>query len=97
MEKKRLENLKGFYGKTTKAVKREEAIMKEMENDNATLTYLNTLEELPKNSKYASLDDWKAAINKQIKIGENALLNIELKKAIIEALDYFFEHNKESL
>lgn len=31
MEKKRLENLKVLGGRTTKAVKREQAIMKEME------------------------------------------------------------------
>lgn len=95
MEKQeKLELMAKYETKLTKAIAREEGIKKELENDNATLKYLN---EAKSNSTplttelFKSYDEWIVFIEKQIKKSENTLKNIEFKKVEIEAVQLYLK------
>lgn len=93
MELAQKKELMEAYGlKLEKAIAREIFIVKEIENDNAALKYVenqkNTGASL-ENSPYEDYETWIEAIKKQIKKGENGLKNIAFKKVELEAIKVF--------
>lgn len=88
------ERLTKYVETLTKAEKRKDAILKEIENDKSTLAHIDTLSTLPSDSNYESLEKWKEAMNKQIARGEKSIETIEFKKVLIEAINYYLENNE---
>jgi len=79
----------------TTSIKREKAILQELESDRATIQKIRELEEtgvaLSKDSHYASYEEWKASLEKQVKRGESSLENLKMKKAELEAFQFYLE------
>lgn len=75
------------------AIGREKAVLQELESDKATLKQIASLVEkgtaLEAESNYSSYDEWKDLLNKQIKRGETTLSNIVIKKAELEAFQFY--------
>lgn len=89
-EKKEL--MEKFAKKLENAIKREAAVIKEMENDKALTKYLEeqkTSGVAFDNTVYESYDAWIETIQKQIKKSENTLKNIEFKKVELEAVQKY--------
>lgn len=89
-EKKLL--MKTYSEKLEKAIARELSIKKELENDKATLKYIEiqkTSSTPLEDSNFANYDEWTEFINKQIKKSENTLTNIGFKKVELEAVQYY--------
>ena len=85
--------LMGKYAKKLEnAIKREAAVMKEIENDKALIKYLEGQKISGvafDNTVYESYDAWIETIRKQIKKSENTLTNIEFKKVELEAIQKY--------
>ena len=85
--------LMGKYAKKLEnAIKRETAVMKEIENDKALIKYLEgqkTSGAAFDNPVYESYDAWIETIRKQIKKSESTLTNIEFKKVELEAIQKY--------
>ena len=85
--------LMGKYAKKLEnAIKREAAVMKEIENDKALIKYLEgqkTSGAAFDNIVYESYDAWIETIRKQIKKSESTLTNIEFKKVELEAIQKY--------
>ena len=85
--------LMGKYAKKLEnAIKREAAVMKEIENDKALIKYLEgqkTSGVAFDNKVYESYDAWIETIRKQIKKSESTLTNIEFKKVELEAIQKY--------
>ena len=85
--------LMGKYAKKLEnAIKREAAVMKEIENDKALIKYLEgqkTSGAAFDNTVYVSYDAWIETIRKQIKKSESTLTNIEFKKVELEAIQKY--------
>lgn len=81
------------------AIGREKAILQEIENDKMTLQKVGELEEkgvaLAEDSHYASYEEWKVLLQKQIKRGENTLDNIVIKRAELEAFEFYLKNKTE--
>lgn len=84
--------MEGFATRLDKAIARELSVRKEIENDKATIKYLEekkTAGVAFDNPVYDDYDSWIENVNKQIKKSENTLANIEFKKVEVEAVkDY---------
>ncbi len=91
---KKIELLNSVVEKWEKNIRRQGALEKELENDEATLVHISTLVSLEPDSHYTSLEEWKNTINKQITRGRNSLENIETKKVLVEAVKYYITHNE---
>ena len=81
-----------FAKKLENAIKREAAVIKEMENDKALIKYLEGLKASGAafdNTVYESYDAWIETIQKQIKKSESTLKNIEFKKVELEAIQKY--------
>ena len=85
--------LMGKYAKKLEnAIKREAAVMKEIENDKALIKYLEGQKAAGAafdNTVYESYDAWIETIRKQIKKSESTLTNIEFKKVELEAIQKY--------
>ena len=85
--------LMGKYAKKLEnAIKREAAVMKEIENDKALIKYLEGQQASGAafdNTVYESYDAWIETIRKQIKKSESTLTNIEFKKVELEAIQKY--------
>ncbi len=85
--------LMGKYAKKLEnAIKREAAVMKEIENDKALIKYLEGQKISGvafDNTVYESYDAWIETIRKQIKKSESTLTNIEFKKVELEAIQKY--------
>ena len=93
MNQEEKKELMGKYAKKLEnAIKREAAVIKEMENDKALIKYLEgqkTSGAAFDNTVYESYDAWIETIKKQIKKSENTLKNIEFKKVELEAVQKY--------
>ncbi|MEX6518815.1 hypothetical protein KST01_01535 [Fusobacterium animalis] len=93
MNQEEKKELMGKYAKKLEnAIKREAAVIKEMENDKALIKYLEgqkTSGAAFDNTVYESYDAWIEIIKKQIKKSENTLKNIEFKKVELEAVQKY--------
>ena len=93
MNQEEKKELMGKYAKKLEnAIKREGAVIKEMENDKALIKYLEgqkTSGAAFDNTVYESYDAWIETIKKQIKKSENTLKNIEFKKVELEAVQKY--------
>ena len=81
-----------FAKKLENAIKREAAVIKEIENDKALIKYLEGLKASGAafdNTVYESYDAWIETIRKQIKKSESTLTNIEFKKVELEAIQKY--------
>ena len=89
--------LMGKFGvKLEKAIKRETAIKKELENDKALLKYLQSQKTSGvafENEVYENYDSWIATVEKQIKKGDSSLNNLEFKKVELEAVKVYSSQN----
>ena len=87
--------LADVISKTKKSIERESTFLKELVDDQATLSHIGRLESesepLPSDSPYASYDEWRAQIEKEIKSGDNSINRIAVEKAELMALEYFVE------
>lgn len=86
--------LRVFVEKLKKSVKRELVVRKEIENDRASLAYVEKQKADQvefENEVYDSYDTWIETIKKQINIGEKMLETILVKKAEIVALTEYIE------
>ena len=85
--------LMGKYAKKLEnAIKREAAVMKEIENDKALIKYLEgqkTSGAAFDNIVYESYDAWIETIRKQIKKSESTITNIEFKKVELETIQKY--------
>ena len=85
--------LMGKYAKKLEnAIKREAAVMKEIESDKALIKYLEGQKISGvafDNTVYESYDAWIETIRKQIKKSESTLTNIEFKKVELEAIQKY--------
>lgn len=89
-EKKAL--MEGFVVKLDKAISRELSVKKEIENDKATIKYLEEKKAAGvafDNPVYDDYESWIENVNKQIKKSENTLANIAFKKVEVEAVKDF--------
>lgn len=89
-EKKEL--MEKYAKKLENAIKREESVMKEIENDKALIKYLEGQKISGvafDNTVYESYDAWIETIRKQIKKSESTLTNIEFKKVELEAIQKY--------
>ncbi|AYZ73025.1 hypothetical protein EGX98_02510 [Fusobacterium necrophorum] len=79
----------------TISIKREKAILQELESDRATIQRIREWEEtgvaLASDSHYASYEEWKSSLQKQIKRGESSLENLKTKKAELEAFQFYLD------
>lgn len=79
--------------KMEKSQEREPSLHREKANDEVALNRINEMitggENLPSNSGYGSLADWKKEIQKQILSKENSIKNLADERVEIEALKYF--------
>lgn len=93
MEKTEKKLLMGTYAaKLEKAITRELSVKRELENDKATLKYIESQKAasvLLENSNFENYEEWIEYINKQIKKSENTLTNIDFKKVELEAVQYY--------
>ena len=93
MNQEEKKELIGKYAKKLEnAIKREAAVIKEMENDKALIKYLEgqkTSGVAFDNTVYESYDAWIETIRKQIKKSESTLTNIEFKKVELEAVNQY--------
>lgn len=97
MTKKELTNTKEVItevlGKLKKSTERENTYLKELEDDKATLTYIEKLVEdstpFPEDNLYNSFTEWSDSIKKEIKAGESSLKRIEKEKAEIIAFEFY--------
>lgn len=97
MAKKELTNTKEVItevlGKLKKSIEREDTYLKELEDDKATLTYIEKLVEdstpFPEDNPYNSFTEWSDSIKKEIKAGESSLKRIETEKAEIVAFEFY--------
>ncbi len=93
MNQEEKKELMGKYAKKLEnAIKREVAVIKEIENDKALIKYLEgqkTSGAAFDNTVYESYDAWIETIKKQIKKSENTLKNIEFKKVELEAVQKY--------
>ena len=81
-----------FAKKLENAIKREVAVIKEIENDKALIKHLEeqkTSGVAFDNTAYESHDVWIETIKKQIKKSESTLANIEFKKVELEAVQKY--------
>lgn len=92
--------IEGVIIKTKKSIDRETSILKELSDDKATYSYIEQLqannEPLPDDNPYGSFSEWKDAIEKEIKAGQNSLDRIEIEKAELMAFNYFMENAPEA-
>lgn len=92
--------LEGVIIKTQKSIEREVSYLKELADDRATLSHIEKLqadgEPLPEGNPYGSFSEWKDAIEKEIKAGQNSLDRIEIEKAELMAFNYFVENAPEA-
>lgn len=81
------------------SVKRKLSLQMELENDKATLAYLQDLmdngESLPPENPYGSFADWCDTIQKQIKTTENSLKNISTDETVIAVYEIVLEKLKD--
>lgn len=81
------------------SVKRKLSLQMELENDKATLAYLQDLmdngESLPPGNPYGSFADWCDTIQKQIKTTENSLKNISTDETVIAVYEIVLEKLKD--
>ncbi len=92
MNQEEKKELMGKYAKKLEnTIKREAAVIKEMENDKALIKYLEGQKASGAfdNTVYESYDAWIETIKKQIKKSENTLKNIEFKKVELEAVQKY--------
>lgn len=79
----------------TISIKREKAILQELESDRATIQRIQEWEEtgvaLASDSHYSSYEEWKSSLQKQIKRGESSLENLKTKKAELEAFQFYLD------
>lgn len=77
------------------SIKREKAILQELESDKATIQRIEDLVEkgiaLASDSHYASYDERKLHLEKQVKRGERSLENLKIRKAELEAFRFYLE------
>lgn len=89
----------GVLEKLKKSIDREDSYKKELENDKATLAYIQDLmdsgESLPPENPYGSFADWSEAIQKQIKTTETSIKRIGVEKDEIFAFEYFLKNAPE--
>ena len=92
--------LEGVIIKTQKSIEREVTYLKELADDKATLSHIEQMqadgEPLPANNPYGSFAEWRDAIEKEIKTGQNSLDRIEIEKAELMAFNYFVETAPEA-
>lgn len=90
MELAEKKEIMGEYAKKLeKQIAREKFVLREIEDDKATLKFIEQKKqsgESLEDSAYVSYDEWIESINKEIKVGENTLKNIEFKKIELEAI-----------
>ena len=89
----------GVTEKLKKSILREESYKRELENDKATLIYIEKMIEngdtLPLGSAYSSLSEWAEEIKKQIKATEASIKRIGVEKDEIVAFEYFLENAQD--
>ncbi|MGL4499210.1 MAG: hypothetical protein ACRCU2_09125 [Planktothrix sp.] len=82
--------------KMEKSQEREFSVKKELANDevalNRVLEMIRDGENLPSNSGYLSLDDWKKALEKQILTSNGSLQKLADERIEIEALKFYVEN-----
>ena len=86
------EVMEKFAKKLENAIKREIAVIKEIENDKALIKYLEaqkTAGAALDTTAYESYDAWIDTIKKQIQKSESTLTNIEFKKVELEAVKQY--------
>lgn len=92
--------LEGVIIKTQKSIEKEVSYLKELADDKATLSHIEQMqndgEPLPSNNPYGSFSEWRDAIEKEIKTGQNSLDRIEIEKAELMAFNYFMENAPEA-
>lgn len=92
--------LEGVIAKTQKSIEREVSYLKELADDKATYSHIEQMqadgEPLPAGNPYGSFSEWKDAIEKEIKTGQNSLDRIEIEKAELMAFNYFMENAPEA-
>lgn len=96
MEKREI--LGNYIKRLEKAIARELSVRKEIENDKATLKYLQEQKDSGvafENPVYEDYEAWIVNVQKQIKKGENTLENIAFKKYEVEAVKFYLEKNAE--
>ncbi|MBC2850948.1 hypothetical protein H5J22_05785 [Cetobacterium sp. 8H] len=87
--------LADVISKTKKSIEREDTFLKELMDDQATLAHIGRLElesePLPVGCPYASYDEWRDQIEKEIKSSDNSINRISVEKAELMAFEYFVE------
>lgn len=78
--------------KTEKSLKREIAVKKELQDDKATLSYVEKLVEdstpFPEDNPFQSFTNWQEEIKKQIKSSESSLKGFNVDRAFIDVFDF---------
>ncbi|MGL5621138.1 hypothetical protein [Cetobacterium sp.] len=92
--------IEGVIIKTQKSIEREVSYLKELADDKATLSKIEQMqadgEPLPVNNPYGSFSEWRDAIEKEIRTGQNSLDRIDVQKAELMAFNYFVETAPEA-
>lgn len=94
------EVITGQLEKLKTSIKREKSYLQELEDDKAVLTHIEELmekgESLGVDSPYASYNEWKESIEKEIKAGEASIKRIDVEKSEIIAFEYFLANAEEN-
>ncbi len=86
------EMMKAYAIKLEKEIKKEKAVLKEIEDDKASLNHVHSQKQSGaslEDSAYESYDEWVENLEKEIRAGENRIKTIEFKKVLIEAVQAY--------
>ena len=83
--------------KVENAIKREKAILKNIDDITATLEHIAELVEagtaFPENSAYESYTDWQESAEKEIKSYNTSLATIDKYRSLIAAYSFYVKNN----
>lgn len=83
--------------KVENAIKREKAILKNIDDITATLEHIGELVEagtaFPENSAYESYSDWQESAEKEIKSYNTSLATIDKYRSLLAAYQFYVKNN----
>ena len=83
--------------KVENAIKREKAILKNIDDTTATLEHIAELvepgKEFPENSAYESYKDWQESAEKEIKSYTTSLETIDKYRSLLAAYQFYVKNN----
>lgn len=83
--------------KVENAIKREKAILKNIDDITATLEHIAELVEagtaFPENSAYESYEDWQDSAEKEIKSYNTSLETIDKYRSLLAAYQFYIKNN----